>query len=360
MRTITLVLAALFSLPCARAGLMYSVTNLGGLGGAEAVAFDINNSGEAVGWSQNSWGDTSAFRAFPDFAIESLASAGMPDSFAYGVNDTGAIAATAYVNGHPHGMVLTQSGVRDLGGGSCALAINDSGIVAGAADGHAQLYTNGAAADLGTLPGGSWSAAYAINTQGAVAGTSDTAARTFHGFVWTSESGMTDLGTFGGSNSYAMSINDSGAVAGFAALPSGYEHAFLYASGGLTDLGTLGGPSSFAYSVNNAGTVVGYSWVAGGANTHAFVDSSGVMHDLNSLIPADSGWLLLQAFGINDTGQIVGTGVFQGQAQAFRLDPARFTASTAVPEPAPAWMFSIAIVLLAFSGMLRTRISRRP
>ena len=360
MRNVIFNAVLLFSLQAARADRMYTVTNLGGMGGAEAVAFGISNSGEAVGWAQNAYGDTSAFRAFPDFALESLPSAGPFDSFAYGVNNSGTIASTAYIAGQPHGMILRPSGVTDLGSGTYALAVNDSGEVAGAANGHAQLYANGAVTDLGGLPGGSWSAAYGINNAGAIAGTSDNASGQFRAFVWTRASGMTDLGTFGGSNSYAMSINYGGAVAGFAALPSGYEHAFLYVDGHLTDLGTLRGGSSFAYGVNSSGTVVGYSWVPDGADPHAFVDSNGRMLDLNSLIPADSGWVLLQAFGINDAGQIVGAGMIDGQQQAFRLDPIGVAYSaTGVPEPATVKMLSAAIALLAIHTMLRTRIAPR-
>lgn len=45
------------------------------------------------------------------------------------------------------------------------------------------------------------------------------------------------------------------------------------------------------------------------------------MKDLNTLIPADSGWVLSQAQGINKRGQIVGNGVINGQAHAFLLTP---------------------------------------
>jgi len=50
-------------------------------------------------------------------------------------------------------------------------------------------------------------------------------------------------------------------------------------------------------------------------------DSAGGIFDLNSLIPADSGWELLLASAINDAGQIVGAGLFNGKTHAFLLTP---------------------------------------
>jgi probable HAF family extracellular repeat protein len=45
------------------------------------------------------------------------------------------------------------------------------------------------------------------------------------------------------------------------------------------------------------------------------------MKDLNTLIPANSGWFLQEARGINDAGQIVGSGWNNGQYRAFVLTP---------------------------------------
>ena len=67
----------------------------------------------------------------------------------------------------------------------------------------------------------------------------------------------------------------------------------------MIDLGTLGGGSSYAYGVNDSGEIVGYSYLADGGQ-HAFLYDDGTMLDLNSLIPANSGWDLLEAYGIND------------------------------------------------------------
>jgi uncharacterized membrane protein len=44
--------------------------------------------------------------------------------------------------------------------------------------------------------------------------------------------------------------------------------------------------------------------------------------DLNALIPRDSGWMLETATAINDAGQIVGYGTYQGESKKiFLLTP---------------------------------------
>ena len=320
MRPVVFLILSLLGLQVLPADPIYSVVNLGGLGGGMALGYRINNAGETVGWAQTATGDTHPFRAFVGSAIEDLAGPGVSDGFAYGVNDSGQIAVSAYINGIPHGLILGAAGTTDLGPDTFALAVNSNGQAAGG-NGHAILYANAHVQDLGTLPGGDWSAAYDINSSDAIAGSGDIGSGVFRGFVWTPASGMTPIGTFGGNNSHATAISDSGEVAGFATLSTGYEHAFVYLGGKLIDLGTLGGSSSFAYDVSDSGAAVGYSWLADGPNPHAFLYSDGILVDLNSLIPANSGWELLGAYGINHAGQIVGEGLYQGQDQAFLLNP---------------------------------------
>lgn len=62
-------------------------------------------------------------------------------------------------------------------------------------------------------------------------------------------------------------------------------HAELYR---LTDLGTLGGSSSSAFGINDTGQVVGSSAIAGDAVQHAFLYSNGSMADLGTLGGANS------------------------------------------------------------------------
>jgi probable HAF family extracellular repeat protein len=104
-----------------------------------------------------------------------------------------------------------------------------------------------------------------------------------------------------------------------------FAHAFLYEAGTVTDLGTLGGLRSSASDINESSQVVGSSLVTDPTSLqlpdpyHAFVwDGAGGMVDLNDLVDASS-WVLTAASAINDAGDIVGTGLKDGQRHGFLL-----------------------------------------
>ena len=324
----------------ATANPIYTVADLGG----PSTGYAVNSSGIVAGWSQNPSGGQQAFVSTPN-GLNTLSSGGS-DSYAYGINNSGTVVGTAYVNGTAHGTIWSGSGVTDLGADSYAMAINSSGEVVGG-NGGAFSAVNGQVQNLANPAGVNWSAAYGINDAGTVVGDGQLADGSFRGIIWSPSGSMILLGTLGGTNSEATDIN-SGEVVGFAGVSSGYQHAFSMMDALMIDLGTLGGGSSYAYGINAGGEIVGYSWLANG-DEHAFLDYGGTMLDLNALIPSNSGWELLRAYGINDSGQITGEGLYDGHVSAFLLtDPPAGPANiAAVPEPKGILIMGAALALMA-------------
>jgi probable HAF family extracellular repeat protein len=330
------VLTLLFFKAVLAAGPLYQITDLGSLGGSSASGYGISASGLTVGGATDVYGNLHAISA-PGNAVGSIAN----NATAWDANAAGQIAGVQYEDGEAYA-TRWQNGVAQTVGsaGSYATGINEAGRVTGmTSNGHVFLTdAAGNASDLGAIGSGTWSAGYDVNNAGQVAGYG-MLGFAFRAFRWTNGSFQL-LNTLGGANSYAMAINDSGMTVGHAQTSSGWMHAAVWNGSTAQDLGTLGGGNSFAYDVNNSGVVVGYSTVSGVA--HAFVYSNGVMLDLNTQV-SSSGWLLQEAYGINDSGQIVGSGILNGQQRVFRLDPivqsgpaillAPADQSAAVPEP---------------------------
>src|SRR5205085_4852074 len=82
--------------------------------------------------------------------------------------------------------------------------------------------------------------------------------------------------------------------------------------------GTLGGDFSSASALNNLGQVVGDTDDSSFTSL-PFLWQNGVMVDLNSLLPPNSGWQLASASFINDAGQIVGFGLYNGNFSWYLL-----------------------------------------
>lgn len=156
------------------------------------------------------------------------------------------------------------------------------------------------------------------------------------GTGWTA----TDLGTLGAACfSHAFDINEAGQVVGESGgIGTGTAVLWQKSSTGawqIQGLGTFGGSSSRADAINNRGQVVGQAQIPGGVY-HAFLWQCGSLIDLNSRIPAGSGWVLTAATGINDLGEIVGYGKLNGgNYRGFLLRPSTNTSccKTLIAEP---------------------------
>ncbi len=343
---------------------MYTVTDLGTLGGSSSHVHGINSSGQVVGYS-NIAGDavTHAFRTAPgrsiNPAMDDLGTLGGTFSEGYGINDQGQVVGWANIQGNlaihafrtgPNTAINPATDdLGTLGGATSeAFGINNSGQVAGFSFITGQPVShafrtapnapiNPITDDLGTL-GGTYSYSYGLNESGQVFGASwmpgNLEGHAFRTAPSTPINPATDdLGTLGGTFSSGYGINNSGQVVG-ESITSGNRSAHAFRTAPSTpinpatdDLGTLGETYSFAYGIDSFGQVVGSIYDPDTTPRLAFLYTGGVMHDLGKLITRDSGCVLtgeypgIDRLSINDAGQIAADGVCHGQVHAILLGP---------------------------------------
>ncbi len=308
--------------------LSYTITDLGSLGGTVTVPVGMNDHGEVVGYSSTANNAAAHAFLYRHGRMTDLGTLGGTTSGASGINDRGVVVGTSGIApGNDRVDAFREQGgkLTDLGpidpasAGDGRVSINDGGVVSGlwaggyddAIERHGRIVDLGALAGLGSVARG-------LNDSGEVVGFSPTGSLPaangssfpsliVHAFLYR-HGKMSDLGTFGGTNSSADAINDRGAVVGSSDTANdAASHAFLYSRGRMTDLGTLGGRDSVASAINDKGAVVGYSLTSTSA-AHGFIDLHGRMVDLNSMVPAGSGFVITGADAINDRGQIVAQG----------------------------------------------------
>jgi probable HAF family extracellular repeat protein len=334
MRSCAVLAIAMLSSAAVRADIAYRLTDLG-----PGVATGINNSGQVLGSTIDVISHNFLYATQTGRAL-------LPDGFqAIALNDTGLIAG-AFVfsaGSQIHAAVFNPArGLTDLRAGSpdasYAYGINNAGQVAGSelTDAwRAFRYTPG----LGSVTlGTGFNEARAINNKGDITGYSASGA-----FIDGLSAPFRSIGL---ANSIGLAINDHGQVVGDAS-----GSAFLYTPGtGIATLATAHFPN-YAFGINNGGQVVG-EYAVGNGQSRAFLysASAGVI-DLNTRVASATaaGWTLTSARDINDGGQIVGLGMLGGENRAFLLTP--------VPEPAT-WMLMLGgLGLLASSARLRRATS---
>ena len=299
-----------------------------GLGGQNSAAFGVNEFGQTVGQAETSrpnaedfcgfnadgFASSTACRPFlwQDGVMTKLPTLGGHNGFANSINNRGVVAGIAETDAtdptpgcpvHQFEPVVWERGrihsLPPYSGDSDGVAaqVNDKGQVVGASgtcgsfnpntglylvENHALLWENGVATDLGNLGGEGGLAgnhACALNNHGQVVGHSDLPNdASFHGFLWTRETGMKDLGTLSGDfASLALGINDGGVVVGASIGPAfSTFRAVLWEKGTVTDLNTLvdANPKNLylvqGESINSRGEIIGLA-VDGAALPHGFL-----------------------------------------------------------------------------------------
>lgn len=360
--TITVLVGCLLSATVARA-LQYTVTDLGALpvGTSSDYGEALNNGGDVAGYVTSPGLISEAILWTAGGGYDLLGTLGGAISYAFAVNDGNVVVGRSEVGAgtqtrpfrNPPGGAMESLGT--LGGDfGTAYDINNSGVITGVSSngsvGRAFIWEEGVGiSEIGNFTMAGASTGYGINSAGHVAGVGTTAAGNMHAFFWDGMS-FTDLETIAmGESSVAMAINDSDTVVGLGALDefgSTYG-AFIWTSmGGIVKLDELFAYDTRAMDINNDGDVVGWSWIDGAGNSRAVLwEDGGSIVNLNDRIDPMSGWLLMNATGINNAGQIVGVGEIDDQSRAFLLTP--------VPEPSS---FGLLVGMVCCWSMIAARL----
>lgn len=387
MRTLSSIAAvvALTSASIVSAAPLFTVTDLGGLGGT--LASRGSSIGSAAMVAGTSYPNGTTLNAMTEVlggggSVTRVAYAGpAADANSYGMGIGGSngetiVGYSQFVSrGNYHAFTGTGGVITDLhstitaggafagGSTSRAMAINANDTVVGQAKAGGVFqgftlsgstvtaiplvggYANGLATaveDHGLTVGfgynGTWNYSIGGSISGGVSGAK--------AFSWNGSS-LTQLGTLGGSDSLATAVNSAGQIVGQSTLLGTDAldtkgHAFVYSGGTMAALAEAAGATmSLADDINDSGDIVGTYRTASFAN-HAFIYRNGVMTDLNGLI-SGSGWVLAEATSISDDGYVTGYGTHNGVTTAFLLSP---VAGAAVPEPASLGVLGIGAVAL--------------
>jgi probable HAF family extracellular repeat protein len=287
--------------------------------------------------------------------------------FVSGMSNRGQIVGTSVCPGDPyfdpyynHAFLITNGYVQDVGvlgfgRWSWGEAVNDHGQVVGFSyylgtdviGAHPFLWTAGHMTDLGTIGGVQEGVAWAVNDRAVVVGSSPDRTGLMHAFYW--DGVMHDLGV--GS---AVGINNANQIVGnvtnsfgsgpflwkngeFQFLPMGV-HAInnsgiiifgnqIYVDGNVYTL-TPSGSDSVGFAINDRNQILGsYNgnyviWQVhlAGRSILTSTTPKGAPRITMRTLSFEEGWSV-NPIGIDDFGQLAGTGVYNGVKYVVLLDP---------------------------------------
>ena len=289
--------------------IFYEIQLLGTFGGNTSAAYDINKSGEVVGFADTSDLEPHAFvysdRFGGTFRMVDLNKEIDPASgwileYAQGINNLGEIVGEGLLNGKTRAFRFSPPWTAADGTvfaativalpvpadslASSAMEINEHGDISGMIEDAGEIRNivrwdaSGQTVVLGTP---FQSGPIAINDSREVAATLGSWPKELRAFRFdpTSAEANVDIGLLGIATeecydvSIARDLNNAGTVVGQSTTDAkvsgrkkrqtvtcGPAHAFRYTdANGVEDLGTLGGEASYAWGINNSGDIVGIS-----------------------------------------------------------------------------------------------------
>lgn len=270
---------------------------------------------------------------------------------AVGDSDTG--------NSRPQGFVSSSSGLVNFfpnnGGNTRMLFVGDNGYMGGyytkSLSGNTSSWKGAIwtvdpkdsrkynETDLPVLPGGvdpkaTSSLPTAFNQSGQAAGYASNDQIGQHAVLWKNDAKHTvvDLGVFPGDwTSVAWGINDAGQVVG-ESHPAGMDRPVMWdndAAHTVSELPVLPGDNvGSASEINMLGQIIGWSAYRTPDTTNTTVGTyvlwqDGAVYDLQSLLEplTGAGWVITGALGLNNLGQIVGVGKYNGAVASFVMTP---------------------------------------
>jgi len=314
----------------------YEITDLGVLPGYEySFGYGINNKGQAVGLlADEEFEKVRGFVTGANGKPIDIGTTGSYFSVAMGINDASQVVGVADIDDETaHGFMWQNGKFTDLpplkgGEFSYADAINNKGQAVGFSDDeqgmvHAVGWQNGKVYDISHSCPGVLNVAVGINDNTDVIGIFTEDGDSIQSFLWSNDGTSKVLPSLGGDVTVAAALNNKGEVVACGNMERDGEEfrAFLWHAGSKpTPVGSLGGRWTVPAGINNHGEVVGTAETRDGM-MHAFVAEKGKIQDLNRLVPSGSRWILLSAMGVNDKGQITGTGIVGNTLHAFVLTP---------------------------------------
>jgi probable HAF family extracellular repeat protein len=273
--------------------------DLGTIGGYESEAHDINDDGLLVGWAQYS-GSANKYPCFYnpiDGRLEAIPTEGNRPGQALGINHRGEVVGFSYFSYTSQGPIPAywktistqciplQSWWQWTGQVN---RINNLGVAVG------QSFNSGA-----RWRANAWSGA---NLGTIISLDYDTEKSDY-------------------SDALGVSNQDPPYIVGNYTPSTGNKTAAIFHKGDIILLGSLGGKTSTAYGINSRGQVVGQATNCNGRGRAFIWDSVNGIRDLNNLVDAPD-WILNTAYDINEQGEIVGWGYYNGIFDfAFLLRP---------------------------------------